>query len=87
MADSYAVPFHFYHDSKRCFIGIRKNITTLDLIELLFVAASLDFPDLKKSEVSFVSAKDNDPFVVGICFEATQIPEKYQELKFPIKIL
>jgi len=87
MADSYAVPFHFYHDSKRCFIGIRKNITTLDLIESLFEAAKLDFPLLERSQVIFVNAKDNDPFVVGICFEATKIPEKYQELKFSIKLL
>lgn len=84
------IPFHFYRDPrdhKRCFIGIKKNITSLDLIEALFEAAKNDFPFIDKSKVNFISTKDNDPFVVGICFEGEDIPEKYIELKFSIKTL
>lgn len=88
MTDHYSVPFHFYHYGKRCYIGIKKNIATLDLIDLLFAAAVLDFPELGKEKVSFVSTKDNDPFVVGVFFEVEgEIPDKYTELRFAIKTI
>lgn len=91
MSESYliSIPFHFFRDfrdSRRCYIGIKKSITTLDLIDELFTAAKNDFPALERSQVSVVSTKDNDPFVIGICFEThDEIPEKYHVLKFLVK--
>jgi len=88
MADHNPVQLHFYHSGNKYYIGIKKNINTLDQIDSLFAAAVLDFPELSKEKVFFVSTKDNDPFVVGISFEAEgEIPEKYVEFRFTIKTI
>lgn len=89
MTDFLGIPFYFYRDyrdEQKFYIVIKKIIASLDLIDALFEAAKSDFPGIDKSKVNFISTKDNDPFVYGICFEGDNAPEKYIELKFPIKL-